>query len=133
MDSGEEIQGLGEDWSFLGAKLAEWLAGFATFIIVAEVVFKGHMGQGMPIMILCWIVTTVGLASLRAKFPDQEKGVRNYFATLCGFAPPFIPTPSALQKFWSGAPVRRLPDDCEFMQLGLGELLPSHNPHLEEV
>jgi hypothetical protein len=122
MDSGEEIAGLGEDWSFLGAKAVEWCAGLAMFIVASEVFFKGEMASSMPILLAIWISTTTSLATLRKGFPDEEKGLRNLILVSCGFEPPGIPTPADLQSVWSGAPLRDLSEKCEFIQLGLTDI-----------
>jgi hypothetical protein len=117
MDSGDEIPGLNEDWSFLGANAMEWMSGLAMFMIVSQ--FTGSVGTRMPLLLVVWIVTTVSMSGLRKKFPDEQRGVMNQVATWCGFAPPGIPAPSSIQPVWSGAPVRELKKTCEFETLGL--------------
>jgi hypothetical protein len=122
MDSGEEIYGLGEEWSFLGAKVVEWCAGLAMFIIASEIFFKGDLAGSMPFLLAVWIATTVSMATLRKRFPDEEKGLMNMLMVTCGFAPPGIPAPAEIQPLWSGAPIRYMPEGAEFSQLGLEEV-----------
>lgn len=126
MDNGEEIPGLNEDWNFLGAKAMEWLAGFGMFIVVSELFFKGNLGEGVPFLLATWVLTTVTLANIRRRFPDEERGVANLFLLSLGFAPPSLPTPAVLQDRWSGLPVRSLDEHKEFVQLGLHDIFPSH-------
>ena len=82
MDSGGVIPGLNEDWTFAGCKPFEWLAGFMTSFLVANMVDKP--ATWMPILVMIWIGTTLGLAFLRRKFPDEERGVRNLVMVTCG-------------------------------------------------
>ena len=121
MDNGEEIPGLNEDWTFGGAKLFEWIAGFMMMLIAAEVVVD-NAGRSMPLLVVIMVITTSGLASLRRSFPDEERGVRNLAMVTCGFSPPGLPTPAALQPLWSGAPLQELNGTTHFMQLGLHEV-----------
>jgi hypothetical protein len=120
MDSGDVIPGLNEDWTFAGARPAEWMAGFMTSFLAANMVDKP--AQWMPVLVMIWIGTTLGLALLRKKFPDEERGVRNIAMVTFGFEPPGIPAPSKLQPLWSGAPIKAVKDDCLYAQLGLDEL-----------
>lgn len=122
MDNGEEIPGLGDSWTFLGAKPFEWIAGLPTFMIISEMFFKGATVKWMPILLLCWFATTFVLAGMRRRFPDEERGLLNLLAVKCGFAPPNIPTPAELQPLWSGAPLRHLSEKCEFHELGLADV-----------
>ncbi|MCO6432479.1 MAG: hypothetical protein J5J00_16620 [Deltaproteobacteria bacterium] len=124
MDNGEEIPGLNEDWTFAGAKLFEWLAGFMMMLISAEVLVD-NPGRSMPLLVGVMVITTTSLASLRRAFPDEERGVRNMVMVACGFPPPGIPKPASIQPLWSGAPLRNLDEKCHFNQLGLGEIFPS--------
>jgi len=119
-DNGNVIPGLNEDWTLLGAKLNEWIAGVTAFFI--SQVFFTKPATAMPLLLLIMLVTTVGLATLRKRFPDEEKGMRNYFCTLIGVPPPGIPLPSSMQPLWSGAPNRQLNPMSEFETLNLGEL-----------
>lgn len=127
MDSGDVIPGLNEDWTFAGCKPFEWLAGFMTSFLAANFVDKP--AQWMPILVAIWIGVTLGLACLRKKFPDEERGVRNLCMVTCGFAPIGIPAPSKLQPLWSGAPIKGVHQESLYMQLGLEELrdLPSQD------
>ena len=127
MDNGEEIPGLNEDWTFAGAKLFEWIAGFMMLLISAEVLVD-NAGRSMPLLVVVMVVTTSGLASLRRAFPDEERGVRNLVMVSCGFPPPGIPKPAPLQPLWSGAPIHELPSESHFMALKLDELFPNFNP-----
>ena len=120
MDSGDVIPGLNEDWTFAGARPAEWMAGFMTSFLAANMVDKP--AQWMPVLVMIWIGTTLGLALLRKKFPDEERGVRNIAMVTFGFEPPGIPAPSKLQPLWSGAPIKAVKEDCLYAQLGLDEL-----------
>lgn len=120
MDSGDVIPGLNEDWTFAGARPAEWMSGFMTSFLAANMVDKP--AQWMPFLVMIWIGTTLGLALLRKKFPDEERGVRNIVMVTCGFEPPGIPAPSKLQPLWSGAPIKAVKEDCLYAQLGLDEL-----------
>lgn len=125
MDSGEEIPGLNEDWNFLGANAVEWSSGLAMFLVVGQLLFQAQVATHMPFLLLVWIGTTVGLSRFRQQFPDEHRGVRNSIMTMCGFEPPDIPTPSALQQFWSGAPVRELNAKSDFCRLGLEKIFPT--------
>lgn len=131
MDNGEEIPGLNEDWNFMGANMMELCAGLAMFFVSGEGLFQSNYGGNMPYLIGIWIGTTLGLARLRRRFPDENRGVKNYFLTTLGFAPPGIPTPASLQSSWSGAPLRDiktdlLKKDCEFLSLGLDKVFASN-------
>jgi hypothetical protein len=132
MDNGEEIPGLNQDWTFLGAKPLEWLAGFAAFVLCAEVFFKGNLGPSVPILLIISVGTTTSLASLRRRFPDEERGVMNLMLVSLGFKPPNLPTPSALQKYWSGAPLRELDKEKEFMTLNLDQLFENREKKEDE-
>lgn len=118
MDSGTEIPGLGEDWTFAGAKAMEWLAGLVAFMVVSEL-FHLKPAHSMPVLLLVWFGTTLGLAAIRRKFPDEERGVRNAAMVAVGFPPPGIPTPAKLQPYWSGRPVREMKGTSYFSQLKL--------------
>jgi hypothetical protein len=121
MDSGEVIPGLNEDWTFMGAKLMEWMGGLMTAFMVSTAYDKpAHV---MPLLVLVWVGTTLTLALTRKKFPDEERGVRNMVMAACGFEPPGIPAPARLQPLWSGAPLRNLSPRCLYEQLRLDEVL----------
>ncbi|MDD2943488.1 MAG: hypothetical protein PHC51_11060 [bacterium] len=123
MDDGEVLQGLADKWTFMGATLMEWGAGAVMFFIIS--LFGRSPVSIMPLMLAGMIITTYMLASLRKMFPDEERGVRNVFMTSCGFPPPDIPAPALLQPVWSPAPVRELPEDCNYRYLGLDVLFSS--------
>jgi hypothetical protein len=133
MDSGEEIQGLDDDWTFMGCKMFEWGSGFMVFIILHELMFKGATASGMPILLCAWIGTTQSLRALRETVPDQEKGIVNYVAVSMGFNPPKIPTPAALQNIWSTCPIRELNPESNFMKLGLLDLFPHAKPEDDDA
>lgn len=121
MDNGEVIPNLDVGWTFMGAKAPEWGAGVMMALMVSELMFT-NPGQGMPVLIMVCFGTTLGMATLRASFPDEENGVRNYLMSLMGLAPPNLPPPAALQPIWSGAPIRELKKNCDFMRLELHNL-----------
>jgi hypothetical protein len=130
-DNGETLQGLDEEWNFMGANAIEWGCGVMVFMIISTC--SKSMVTAMPIMLLGMLTTAYTLASLRKMFPDEHKGVANLAATACGFPPIFIPPPAKLQPLWSAAPVRDLPSDCRFMKLGLLEVLNPKVPEADEV
>lgn len=119
-DDGEVLQGLDENWTFMGANAMEWACGLVVFLLIS--LFADSPARAMPFMLLGWVLTTVTLAGLRKSFPDEERGVRNAVSTACGFPPPGIPMPSALQPIWSGAPLRAVPKKTKFVQLGLDQM-----------
>lgn len=122
MDNGEEIQGLNEGWNFMGANASEWVAGIAMVMVVSEFFFGGKPATKMPLLIAIWVGTTISMATLRKKFPDETRGLRNYVMTSMGFEPPGMAAPSALKSSWSGAPVKELSEKCEFVTLGLAHV-----------
>jgi hypothetical protein len=122
MDNGEEIPGLNEDWTFAGAKLMEWVSGFVMFMIVSEMA-KLNPASSMPILLVVWLGTTLGLAALRKKYPDEERGVRNAVCVALGFAPPGVPAPASVMPYMSGAPLRKFKENSYFEQLRLAEAL----------
>jgi hypothetical protein len=121
MDDGHVIPALNEDWSFAGAKLMEWMAGITTAFLASTAVEKPAVW--MPFLVLVMIGTTLSLATLRKRFPDEERGVMNILMTTCGFAPPGIPVPSKLQPRWSGGRITTLDKDSMFMQLELHQTI----------
>lgn len=123
MDNGQVIPGLNDDWSMLGAKLMEWVSGFIALICAQELLFKQSAGKAMPVLLLIWMGTTLGLAALRKRFPDEERGLANMCMVSLGFCPPGIPSPAALQPIWSGAPMRTLPEQTEYKYLDLDKVL----------
>lgn len=130
-DDGEVLQGLDEKWTFMGANAMEWACGLVVFLLIS--LFADSPARAMPFMLLGWVLTTTTLAALRRGFPDQERGVRNAVATACGFPPPGIPAPSALQPVWSGAPAKKLPPDSRFVELGLDTMFPSFERQFSEA
>ena len=122
-DSGEVLQGLSEEWSFLGANMMEWAAGLVVFITIS--LFANSPARAMPFMLAGWVTTTVSLATIRHMYPDQERGVRNALLTYCGFPPPGIPAPAKIQPIWSGAPVREVPQQSKFVKAKLDQMFPS--------
>lgn len=131
MDNGEVLVGLEEDWTFLGANLAEWVAGLIVFLLIS--LFGASPTKVMPLMLAGWLITTVSLAGLRRSYPDEQRGLRNALMTWCGVPPTGIPAPSALQPVWSNCPVRELPADSEFMALGFDKMFPSFQRDLTEA
>ena len=132
MDNGDVLPDLDKPWTFVGATAMEWLIGFAMFVIVSAFAPDGRYGTMVPFMILGWISTTYTIASLRKIFPDQEKGMRNYFSTMAGIPPIGIPAPAILQPVWSATLVKDLPEKTEFMQIGLQHFFHIHQEYLKE-
>lgn len=130
-DNGEVLQGLDENWTFMGANAMEWGCGLVVFLLIS--LFADSPARAMPFMLLGWVLTTTTLASLRKSFPDEERGVRNAVASACGFPPPGIPAPSRMQPVWSGAPAKKLNANSRFVELGLDEILPSFERQFEEA
>jgi hypothetical protein len=128
MDNGDVIPGLNEDWSFAGCKLFEWLAGgMAAFIAQ---LFISRPGHAIPFLFFLWIGVTFGVAAVRRRFPDEERGVMNLFMVSCGFPPPGIPAPAKIQPRWSGGRLYGLSESCLYAQLGLDEVV--NKPRAEE-
>jgi len=105
----------------MGAKLNEWNCGVVAFLMCQG--FFEKPTRAMPILIGIMIGTALGLAALRRRFPDEEKGMRNYCCMLVGIHPPGIPAPAKMQPLWSGAPLRELHPESDFVQLGLQQVL----------
>ena len=131
MDSGHVIPGLNEDWTLLGAKLNEWVCGAMAFLMCSELFEKP--ARAMPLLILILVGVSVGLSILRKKFPDEEKGMRNYAFMLVGINPPGIPRPAAMQPHWSGVPIGGLHAESEYMQLGLDRLFAQESEDDDEL
>lgn len=127
MDDGYVIPGLNEEWQMLGAKVTEWGAGLLAFMMCSSLVHK--VATSMPILLAAWFATTLSLASLRRKFPDEEAGMRNFVLSAIGVPPPGIPTPARLQPVWSGAPMRSIQEEKEYSFLELDKVF---NPEPEE-
>ncbi|MCI5066192.1 hypothetical protein MRY87_10745 [bacterium] len=121
MDNGEVIPGLDEGWTFAGARVTEWGSGFLVAILIQEM-FLSSPARTMPIFLGILIGTTFGLVRLRKAFPDEERGVANFFMVILGISPPGIPAPAAIQPVWSGVPVKKLEEKKEYHQLHLSEL-----------
>ncbi len=122
MDNGQVIPGLNESWTMLGAKLMEWVSGFVALICAQELIFKESAGKAMPALMMIWFGTTLGLAALRKRFPDEERGLANMCMVSMGFCPPGIPAPADLQPIWSGCPLRELNEETEFRYLDLDQV-----------
>jgi hypothetical protein len=122
MDSGEVIPGLNEGWTFLGAKLMEWVSGMMAVMIVVTI-FELNINSHFPIVVGTLLGTVYGLSSVRKLFPDEEKGLANTVMSSLGFAPPKIPKPATIQPYWSGAPIKTLPEKKEYVELGIREML----------
>ncbi len=130
-DDGEVLQGLDENWTFMGANAMEWATGLVVFLLIS--LFADSPARAMPFMLAGWVLTTTTLASLRRSFPDQERGVRNAVSTACGFPPPGIPAPSILQPIWSGSPTKGLKNQCKYKKYGLDQMFPSFERDLTEA
>lgn len=124
MDSGEEIQGLDEGWTFLGAKATEWIAGVVAMLIASNLYFN-PAPRYMPQLIIILVITTTSLARARRAFPDEERGLANWLAARLGVPPPLIPAPAGIQPVWSGAPLRALKPKTYFVELGLDKVIES--------
>lgn len=122
MDDGYVIPGLNENWTFAGAKPMEWASGLVAMILVNEF-FISNMGRSMPILLMVLVLVPMTLATLRQSYPDEERGLRNHLMSIIGIAPPDIAPPSMIQPEWSGLPMRDMPQDKLFMQLGLDMLI----------
>lgn len=121
MDNGEEIPLLNDSWTFMGVKLNEWIMGF--MVMMLTIAISGAKAPSvMPIVVVMGVSVALGAATLRRRFPDEERGVRNFFMVFMGFCPPGIPAPSSMQPFWSGGRIRKLRDSTRYMELGLDEL-----------
>lgn len=123
MDNGETIPGLNEDWTFAGCKMLEWMAGFIALILASELFFD-KPARAAPILVCIMIGTALGLSVIRRQFPDEERGLRNWFMSSLGFEPPGIPPPAHLQPSWSGSPLREFRSETLFVQLGFDKLFP---------
>lgn len=130
MDNGEVIPGLNEEWTLCGATIMEWAAGFVAFMIAGETLVT-NISTSMPLLMGLWFATTVGLATLRRRFPDEQRGVANLAVVSLGFCPINIPPPACLQPIWSGAPVKKLDEECRFNQLGLMDALKYRAPEAD--
>lgn len=126
MDNGEVIPGLNEDWTFAGATIFEWMSGFVALVLASS--FFNKPAQYGPLLIGIMITTTLTLATNRRRYPDDVRGLRNAVMSSIGFEPPDIPAPAALQPYWSGAPLKGLADDTDYIQLGLDKVF-----EIEEV
>jgi len=122
MDDGTVIPDLDQKWTLGGAKVMEWAAGFIMFAICSEL-YSGPITRIMPALMIIWVSTTFSLAALRRKYPDEERGARNQIMVAFGFAPPGIPTPAAMQPFWSGGPVKKMKEGSYFEELKIAEIL----------
>ena len=123
MDNGEVIPGLNDGWTFAGARLMEWASGFVMAVLVQEI-FLSNPARTMPVFLGVLIMTTLGMAGLRNSFPDEDRGVRDYFMVLMGMSPPGIPSPANIQPVWSGNRLVKLDDKKEFVELGLLDVFP---------
>lgn len=120
MDNGEVIPGLNDEWTFAGASAFEWMSGFVALVLASS--FFNKPAQYAPLLVGVMITTSLTLAANRRRFPDDVRGLRNAVMSKIGFDPPDIPTPAGLQPYWSGAPLRELPENSEFRQLGLDQI-----------
>ena len=132
-DDGEVLPGLNENWTFMGATLVEWIAGFSTFLMVSIFAPPGRVGVAVPFMIVGWVGTTYTLATIRQCYPDEQRGVRNSLMSACGFEPYDIPAPAMLQPVWSGAPIREVDPNSPFKEVGLDIMFPSFQYDLKDA
>lgn len=130
-DDGEVLQGLDEEWSFMGANAMEWACGLVIFILIS--LFADSPAKAMPFMLAGWILTTTSLAGMRKSFPDEQRGVRNAISTSCGFPPPGIPAPAVLQPIWSGCPSREVKQNSKYTEYGLDQMFPSFELQFSEA
>ena len=121
MDNGEVIPGLNDGYTFLGAKIMEWMSGFIMAMLTAAI-FQINITQWAPLLVIIAFFTTTSMAKLRRSFPDEERGIANLCASRLGFSPPGIPRPARIQPFWSGCPIKGYPELKEFNYLGLDEV-----------
>ncbi|MCC6953080.1 MAG: hypothetical protein IT290_03085 [Deltaproteobacteria bacterium] len=131
MDGGEVLQGLEEQWTFMGANFMEWVCGIVVFLMIGSI--SSSTVQAMPFMLAGLALTSTTLASLRRMFPDEHRGVRNMLTSGLGLPPIDIPAPSSLQPIWSGSPVRELPVKSPFVRLGLHEMFPTNVEDLKDA
>lgn len=129
MDDGEVLPRLNEPWTFMGAKAMEWMVGVVVFLGIGAF---ASPATAMPFMLAGWFMTTMTLAKLREKYPDEEKGLRNAAMSSIGIAPPDIPAPSAIQPMWSNAPLKEVPNEWKLKEYGLDTLFPSFQRQLED-
>ena len=122
MDDGQVIPGLNEGYTLAGAKIMEWTSGMVMAMLSSELLHV-RMSTSGPLMIIIALGTTLGLASMRRGFPDEERGLRNACMVALGFEPPGIPAPAQFRSYWSGAPVRSLPEKCYFEELNLESII----------
>lgn len=123
MDNGEVLQGIEEEWNFMGANIFEWGCGLMAFIIIS--LFAKSPVRAMPFMLSGLVLTTTTIATLRKRYPDEHRGLRNAILTNCGFVPPDLPAPASIQPLWSGAPLKQVPKDIKFKKIGLDKLFES--------
>ena len=128
-DNGEVLQGLEEEWTFMGANVIEWACGLVVFLLIGSL--GSNPARAMPFMIVGMIGTSSTLSSLRKVYPDEHRGVRNMFSTALGIDPLDIPPPARLQPIWGGTPLRELPEKCAYVRAGFDELFPSFQDNLE--
>lgn len=121
MDDGEELAMLNEPWTFLGMKLNELISGSMVMMLILALT-QTKSPAIMPLVLIAGIASSMIAATLRRRYPDEERGVRNYFMVKMGFTPPGIPAPSELQPYWSGSPIRELKTTTRFIELGLDEI-----------
>lgn len=108
----------------------EWICGFVAMVISSEAFDKP--AKWAPVLITIMLFTTFGMASVRKRFPDEERGLRNFLMVSMGFIPPDIPIPAVLQPYWSGAPMRQLEEKTNYVQLELQNLFPIEEEPDEE-
>jgi hypothetical protein len=126
MDNGEVIVALNEEWTFAGASLFEWMAGFVTFLISTTMFDK--ISSYMPVLLMIWVGTTFALAAARKSFPDEEVGLRNALSVALGVTPLGLPAPSCFNPYWSTCPMRDLPKTAHYHTLQLDDIIHFGSP-----
>ncbi len=121
MDNGEVINGLNEGWTFVGANVTEWIAGFIMTMLIGSAFQISPVG-GTPIFICTLCGITFGMAALRKQFPDGTRGVANQFMIALGLPPPGIPKPASIQPLWSGGPIRKVDEKKDYHHLDLDSM-----------
>jgi hypothetical protein len=121
---GPEIPTLNEGWSFLGAKLEEWLAGAGCallYLSIIQLYVRPLEGRDGAVIIAIIVGLAYLLKYFRQKYPDEKRGMINNFCDLVGFPPPLIPKPASFQPYWSGNRVRDI-RNTEFAVRGFDKI-----------
>ncbi|MCS6893074.1 MAG: hypothetical protein NZO16_00660 [Deltaproteobacteria bacterium] len=122
---GPEVPTLNEGWSFLGARLDEWLSGASLgllYIIVIQSFFRSPQGEDGVVILVLVVGFTYLLRILRERFPDEKRGLMNKVCDLCGIVPPLLPPPASFRVYWSAVRVNDI-SKTEFAKLGFNKFL----------